>query len=530
MPVHDGPVHDGPVHDGPVHDGPGHHGPGHHGPGHHGPAQDGPAQDGRELDGPGARLKRMTSRAPGPLASAGALPDGPRAPRRFPPAIREDPDPGLLRSALHALYDLAWIAFAVLGSPWLAWKSLRQRGFARMVAERLGRGLARIPRAARPRILVHGVSVGEVKAARSLVTLFAERHPEFEVVLSSTTNTGLEMAQRLYPELVSVRFPADLSWVVRRFLRALDPALVILVELEVWPNFLRECNREGRAVAVVNGRITRDSHGRYLAFKRWLPEFNRISLFCVQSDEYARRFGVLGIDGERVCVTGNVKFDGLRVGPLDAGGELARFVGGTTGAQVCVAGSTHEPEELLVARAARRAVPRARLVLVPRHPDRVEEIGARLREEGIETQRLTELRKGARVDEELPLLVDTIGELERVYALADLVYVGGSLVPHGGQNMLEPAAQGKAVLFGPHTHNFDQEAALLLAAGACLVVPDAAALERELARLLADAPERARMGEAGMAAVAAQRGATRLTLAALEALDLPALAARARTG
>ncbi len=471
----------------------------------------------------------MTSAAHTPTNSD-AAPGGASAPRRFPPAIPGDPDPGFLRTLLHALYDLAWIAFAVLGAPWLLWKSLRQRGFARMVGERLGRGLARVPRATRPRILVHGVSVGEVKAARSLVTLFAERHPEFEVVLSSTTNTGLEMAHKLYPELRSVRFPADLSWVVRRFLLALDPALVILVELEVWPNFLRECNREGRAVAVVNGRITRDSHGRYLAFRRWLPEFNRISLFCVQSEEYARRFGMLGIDRARVCVTGNVKFDGLRVGPIDAGGELARFVTGAGGAQVLVAGSTHEPEELWVARAARQAAPHARLVLVPRHPDRVEEIGARLREDGLQSQRLTDLRKGARVDEQLPLLVDTIGELERVYALADLVFVGGSLVPHGGQNMLEPAAQGKAVLFGPHTHNFDQEAALLLAAGACLVVADAPALERELARLLADPAERERMGRAGMAAVAAQRGATQLTLAALEALDLPALAGRAPTG
>lgn len=475
----------------------------------------------------------MTRRAPGPsmsLASRDSPADAAPAPRCFPPALRADPDPGLLRSVLHALYDLAWIAFAVFGAPWLAWKSLRQRGFARMVVERLGRGLASVPRATRPRILVHGVSVGEVKAARSLVTLFAERHPECEVVLSSTTNTGLEMAHKLYPGLLAVRYPADLSWVARRFLGVLDPALVILVELEVWPNFLRECNREGRAVAVVNGRITRDSHGRYLAFKRWLPEFNRISLFCVQSAEYARRFGVLGIDGERVCVTGNLKFDGMRVGPVDTGGELARFVAGTSGRQVLVAGSTHQPEELLVARAARRAAPDARLVLVPRHPDRVEELGVELREAGIGSQRLTELRKGTRVDEGLPLLVDTIGELERVYALAHLVFVGGSLVAHGGQNMLEPAAQGKAVLFGPHTDNFDQEAALLLAAGACLEVADAAELERELARLLADPAERERMGRAGMAAVAAQRGATQLTLAALEALDLPALAARAGAG
>ncbi len=453
-----------------------------------------------------------------------------RAAQRFPPAIRSDPDPGVLRIVLHGLYDLAWILFALLGSPWLLWKSLRQRGFARMVQERLGRGLACVPRATRPRILVHGVSVGEVKAARSLVTLFEELHPEFEVVLSSTTNTGLEVARKLYAEHVCVRFPADLSWVVRRFLGALDPALVILVELEVWPNFLRVCNRAGRAVAVVNGRITKDSHGRYLAFRRWLPEFNRISLFCVQSAEYGRRFGMLGIEPERVCVTGNVKFDGLRTGPVDAGGELARFVTGKNGAQVLVAGSTHEPEELLLARAARRAVPQARLVLVPRHPDRAAEVVAQLGAEGIRTQRLTELRAGGRVDQQLPLLIDTIGELERVYSLADLVYVGGSLVPHGGQNMLEPASQGKAVLFGPHVENFDQEAALLLAAGACRTVAGPEELERELARLLADGEERERMGRAGMAAVAAQRGATLLTLRALEALDLEALAARAKRG
>jgi 3-deoxy-D-manno-octulosonic-acid transferase len=169
-------------------------------------------------------------------------------------------------------------------------------------------------------------------------------------------------------------------------------------------------------------------------------------------------------------------------------------------------------------------------VLVPRHPVRAPEIGSALAAEGIGSQRLTELREGRRLDERLPLLVDTIGELERVYALADLVFVGGSLVPHGGQNMLEPAAQGKAVLFGPHVENFDQEAALLLASGAARRVSDARELERELARLAADPPERERMGRAGMEAVAAQRGATRLTLDALAALDLEALAGRRGPG
>jgi len=443
---------------------------------------------------------------------------------RLPPALRGDPDPGFLRVLLHGLYDLAWVVALLLGSPWLLWRSLRSPAFARMVRERLGRGLARIPAASRPRVLVHGVSVGEVKAARALVEALERRHPGCEVVLCSTTHTGTEVAAKLFPAHLRVRFPADLSWIVRRFLARVDPVLVVLVELEVWPNFLRECNREGRAVAVVNGRITRGSHGRYVFFRRWLPEFNRISLFCAQSEEYARRFKELGIDAARVCVTGNVKFDGLRVGALEPGAELERWIAPAAGQVVVVAGSTHEPEELAVAEAVRANVPAARLVLVPRHPDRALELSARLRAAGMPVQRLTELRAGERADPARPLLVDTIGELERVYALADLVFVGGSLIPHGGQNMLEPAAQGKAVLFGPHVDNFDQEAALLTAAGAAERVADAAELGRALARLAADPGARQRMGAAGMAAVAAQRGATAHTLQALESMGLPALA------
>jgi 3-deoxy-D-manno-octulosonic-acid transferase len=450
--------------------------------------------------------------------------------RRSPVSIRNDPDPGLLRALLYSLYDLAWVVLALLGAPWLLWSSVRHRGFGAMVVQRLGRGLADIPPRTKPRVLVHGVSVGEIKAARSLVQLLEGARPGVEVVLCATTNTGLEMARKLFPGHRSVRFPADISFLTARFLRAVDPELVVLVELEVWPNFLRSCNRQGRPVAVVNGRITRESHGRYLFGRRLLPEFNRISLFCVQSPEYARRFGMLGVDPARIVVTGNVKADGLRIGAVEPGEELRRLAGGGPGQQVLVAGSTHEPEELLVARAARAAAPGCRLVLVPRHPVRAPEIVESLRQAGFRLQRLSALRAGERVDHEQPLLVDTIGELERVYALADLVFVGGSLIPHGGQNMLEPAAQGRPVLFGPHVENFEQEAALLLSAGASRQVADEFELERELRALLGDGARRASMGRAGMEAVSAQRGATRLTLDALRALELGALASDAGPG
>jgi len=448
----------------------------------------------------------------------------------FPPALRHDPDPSWGRALLHLVYDLGWLLFALLGWPWLLWMSLRRPGFGAMVVERLGRGVGAIPPATRPRILVHGVSVGEVKAARAIVRLLEERHPGCEVVLSSTTPTGVEMARKVYPENLTVRYPADLSFVARRFLRKLDPKLVLLMELEAWPNLLRECNRDGRAVAVVNGRITKKSHARYAVLRGKLPEFSRISLLCVQSEEYAARFRSLGIDPARVCVTGNVKFDGLRIGLAEAGSELTGFVVAGDGRPVIVGGSTHAPEELMIARALRRVAPGARLVLVPRHPPRCGEVADLLRSAGIRTQRLSELRAGVRPDPEQPLLVDTIGELEGVYALGDLAFVGGSLVPHGGQNVLEPAAQGKAVLFGPYVHNFVQEVALLLGAGAARQVRDEAELERELRALLADRELRSQMGAAGMCAVEAQRGAVDVTLEALESLGLEALAAHPPAG
>ena len=433
-------------------------------------------------------------------------------------ALRGDPNPGLLRGTLHALYDATWLTAAVLGLPWILWKNRRTPGFGRMVLEQLGRGLPRLDPPARGRILIHGVSVGEVKGALPLVRGLTERWPGAEIVLSTTTGTGLDVARSLFRGHTVVRFPADVSFVVRRFLDRLHPTFVILVELEIWPNFLRECNRRGLPVAVVNGRITGRSHARYLAFRKLLPQFNRISFFCVQSQEYAERFRALEVDPARILITGNVKADGLRSGAVEPGEELRRLLGAPDGRLVLVAGSTHEPEEGIVARAWRAGAPETRLVLVPRHPQRCEDVARTLAALGMPAQRLSALRRGEAPDPRRPAIVDTIGELERVYGLADLVFVGGSLIPHGGQNMLEAAAQGKAVLFGPHVRNFAQEAALLLSRGACRQVADEAELARALRELAADPGLRGEMAAAGRAVVEGQKGATELTLRALERL------------
>jgi 3-deoxy-D-manno-octulosonic-acid transferase len=367
--------------------------------------------------------------------------------------------------------------------------------------------------------LIHGVSVGEVKGTLPLVRAFEEQHPEFEIVVCTTTSTGLEVARLLYPGREVVRFPLDLSVIVRRFLRSVDPTCIVLMELEIWPNLLRECNRAGVPVAVVNGRITPHSFGRYRVFRTTLPQFNRISLFCVQDESYAERFAALCGSSERVMVTGNVKADGLRVGRLEPKCELVTMLSGRAGQQVIVAGSTHHPEESIVTQCWLGGAPETRLILVPRHPQRASEVVRSLASQGVSVQLLTALRAGERPDPTKPVLVDTIGELEFVYALADLVFIGGTLIPHGGQNVLEPAAQGRAVIYGPHVDNFRQEVALLEGAGASRMVAGSRELEHAFRSLCGDSALRSRMGEAGLRVVEQQKGATQLTLRALSSLS-----------
>ncbi|MEO0651379.1 MAG: 3-deoxy-D-manno-octulosonic acid transferase [Planctomycetota bacterium] len=428
-----------------------------------------------------------------------------------------DPNRGLVEGLLHGLYDLAWYLVGLIGSPLLLLRGRRDPEFRRMVLERLGRGLRRSAVESRPRILVHGVSVGEIKSAKSLVECLRRERPDVEIVLSTTTNTGQAIARQLFPELEVVRFPVDPAPVVARFLGRVRPTAIVLVELEIWPNLLRGANRRGIPVVVVNGRITDKSFGRYELFRSLFPQFNRISLFCAQSAVYAERFEQLGVVPERVLVTGNIKFDGLTTSRIDPGDERRRVLGAGDGRPVIVAGSTHDPEELLLVDAWREHVPEARLILVPRHPNRAAGVVAQLAERGVVGQRLTALRQGVEEpDPARPAIVDTIGELEAVFGLADVAFVGGSLIPHGGHNVLEPGAQGLAVVFGPHTDNFVQEVNLLREAGACREVPEAAALGPVLAELCADPEQRRRLGAAAQRAIGSQRGATDLTWRAVE--------------
>ncbi len=443
--------------------------------------------------------------------------------RSAPPIVR-DPNPGLLRGLLHGAYDLVWLAALLLLAPWFAVRAAFDARFRRLARERLALDTPALP--ARRRVLIHGVSVGEVKGAAPLVRALEEHDPELDIVICTTTATGLEVARQTFPTRTIVRFPIDLSWCVRRFLRAISPSTVVLIELEIWPNFLRECNRLGAPVAVVNGRITSQSFDRYHWFRQTLPQFNRISLFCVQLEEYAERFRRLGGAAERVLVTGNMKADGLLREPTPAHRakveELRSLLSIDASRPTLVAGSTHDPEEAWFTQACRESAPEARLIVVPRHPPRAGDVQRALTGLGAPPQLLTELRRTrAAADPARPTVVDTIGELEAIYSLADVVFVGGSLIPHGGQNMLEPAAQSCAVLYGPHVDNFRQEAALLESEGAALRVEGREELAQALGALSRDTGRRERMAHAGAAAVQRQKGATALTLSALADRCLP---------
>ncbi len=420
---------------------------------------------------------------------------------------------------LNALYLFALIIL----SPWLIYRSIRTGRYRRgLWAKFLGVAAAK-PQAAKKRVWFHGVSVGEIHLLRQVIGAFRKRFPEHECVVSSTTDTGLDEAKRCFPDLTVIPFPLDFSWAVRRTLRNVDPELIVLAEGEMWPNFLLAAKRRGVSVAVVNGRMSPRSFGRYrkLGFlTRWL--LNHFDLIATQNEEYAANYRSLGADPERVRVTGSVKFDGSkgdRHNPQTT--ALRRLFDLNEQDLVWVAGSTQAPEEEIVLNVYHRLrpdFPQLRLFLVPRQKDRFGEVGHLLeasREPFVRRSTL-DPHVARRTPHVALVLVDTIGELGALWGLADIAFVGGSLDGRrGGQNMIEPAAYGAAVLFGPHVWNFREPAARLLACGGAVKVIDEAELESAIRRILTDPARRASMGAAARAYVVEQQGATERTVALL---------------
>ncbi|MBZ5515050.1 MAG: 3-deoxy-D-manno-octulosonic acid transferase [Acidobacteriia bacterium] len=427
---------------------------------------------------------------------------------------------------MYLVYSLLFTCGVLLAAPYYLW---RLRGSIRSTSgwrERFGFLPQAFQQAEPGAIWIHAVSVGETLAVVGLVRELQRRYPGRKIFLSHVTPAGRDAGRRRIPEVAGQFFlPLDWNWSASRALERIRPALLVIVETELWPNLLRAARRRGARIVLVNARLSARSFRRY----QWVRGFMRrvlgsLEVVCAQSELDGERFRALGAPRERTVVTGNLKFDFAppRLGEFPA--MLRRALGIAGRQPVVVAASTMPGEEALLPRMwaeIQRRHPEALLILAPRHPARFGEVGALASSQGIALVLRTSLQGDERqVATQLAsakiLLLDSIGELAGIFELADVVFMGGSLVPTGGHNLLEPAFWAKPIIFGPHMENFRDIARLFLESGAALQVANSEALGKAILELLGDAARAKKLGEAARAVLERERGATDRVLGQLE--------------
>lgn len=416
------------------------------------------------------------------------------------------------------LLNFGYCLLLLAVSPLLIWKRFRHGKYRAGWKEKFW---GRVPDLGEPRhhrVWLHAVSVGEVLQLRQVVARLKQVQPELEIVVSTTTDTGHAVARDKLPDCRVIYFPLDFTWSVRHALDRVRPSLVVLVELELWPNFILETRRRGIPLALINGRLSERSYRGY----RWIRPLVRRLLRCfdriaAQNSEYGERFVALGSLQDRVLVTGSIKFDGApaeRATPETS--ELRRFFGIADGETVFVAGSTQAPEERYALNAllsVQVKYPELRLILVPRHPERGDEVAGLITGAGLPLRRRTTDKLNSSPAQAGSVgLLDTVGELGSCWGLADLAFVGGSFTNRGGQNMIEPAALGAAVCFGPNVWNFKQVVEMLLAAQGARQVRSESELMAFVREMLERADERRAMGNRAQRFVLSQQGATARTI------------------
>jgi 3-deoxy-D-manno-octulosonic-acid transferase len=409
------------------------------------------------------------------------------------------------------LLDLGYWSAALLALPWLLFKAASDRRFR----DRLGERFGFVPASAGKTLWIHCSSVGEVNLAKPIIARLKKSHPDLQIHVTAFTLAGRENAVKSFPEARVSYFPLDFGGSVRRALRRIKPVGVVLVELEVWPNFVRRCAKEGVPVAVVNGRMSERSFGRYRFWGGFFrPVFRRLRAVGAQSETYAERLREMGASP---VVTGNLKYDAAIAFDPAAEERVWREQLALGDAPVLVAGSTHDPEERIVLETYKRlqkVVPGVRLVVAPRHLDRLGEVQKAVESADLKCYKKTQLSPSGPADG--VILLDTVGELSRVYSAATAVFIGGTFCARGGQNMLEPASLGKPVVSGPSLSNFEEIAGTLVKAGGMRVVDNPVDLAGALGELLRD-PARAReIGAKSVEAVRAGRGAIDRTMDLIE--------------
>ncbi len=412
------------------------------------------------------------------------------------------------------LLNLAYLTGAILASPWILYR-LVIRGDWQGLSARFGRDLG--PEL-KESIWLHGASAGEIALLSPLVERFERDMPATPLLISAYSSTGLAAARRAFPQHRVILFPIDLTFVVARFLERFNPRLIVIVESDFWPNFLASAQRLGTPVAVINGKMSRRSYERYARATMIVNLLRRFALFAVQNPEQADRLLELGVDADRVAVTGNMKYDLATSAGADEGrNALRESLSYLAGDVVIIGGSVHDGEDAALLDAylqLRSHVESAALVLVPRYPRDAVRIAQLVKSRGEAAVLKTAVDRGETTAPGAAgvLVVDTVGELRRLYAAADIAFVGGSLffrgASKGGHNLMEPAILSRPVIFGPYHASFADTVRELLAAEAAIEVDDVEGLARSLDELAQDPERRVAIGSRARAVVLQGQGAT----------------------
>ena len=420
----------------------------------------------------------------------------------------------------YLLYSFVLALAMLVTTPYWLYQALRHGKYRRGLAERMGKVPARLGSLEGARVIwIHAVSLGEVLAVSGLVGQLRKAFPRHRILISTTTDTGQDQARKRFGEENVFYFPMDFASAIRPYLQALKPEIVILAETEFWPNFLRLAHASGARIAVVNARISDRSWPRYCRFRWALRKMlAQIDLFLAQTAEDSKRLESVGADPARVQVTGNLKFDVNLPAPSPIVDSLRRSLSAEGAGPILVCGSTVEDEEAPLLKAfenLRVGHPHAAMILAPRHPERFDTV-AKL----IEQMSIPFFRRSLWAGEPLAggvLLVDTIGELAALYGLADVAFVGGSLMPRGGHNIIEPAQHGVAIVTGNHTENFRDIVWLFQSRDAVRIV-GVSELPLTLMHLVDNDAERMALGRRAKETILSQMGATTRTLEALRLL------------
>ena len=416
------------------------------------------------------------------------------------------------------IFDSIYLTASLLGSPYLLFKVLTSKRYRSGLNQRFGIQADRLSH--KPSIWVHGASVGEIITAKRIIERIDEEFPEWEIFISATTNTGFSVAERNFINKNVFYFPLDLSWITEKVILKKKPNFILLVELEIWPNFIISAYKKNIPIIIVNGRISNRSFMAYRTISRISKDFHNsltseMNIFCARTELDAQRFRDLGIPGKQIFVTGTMKYDNIPTHiDKNISKEVAELFHINNDDLVLIGGSTHAGEEEILISAFERlneTYSNLKLILAPRHIERARDVSRLIEKKGFVPVLKTEAErcryKWQNTKREI-ILIDTVGDLERIYSISNYVFVGKSLVPSGGQNMMEPAGMGKPVIFGPHTFNFKEEVELLLNNSAAKVVKTEEELFNAIEFFINNPDAAKEMGLKAQHVVNEKRGAT----------------------